>query len=96
MSKSRFSAEYAVFCQTLKDLRLQANVTQTDLATSLGRPQSHVSKYEAGERRLDVVETMAVCDAIGVSFEDFVKEFTARLLPRKKRRPLQARQGVRK
>ncbi len=94
MSKSRFSAEYAVFCQTLKDLRLQANVTQTDLAASLGRPQSHVSKFEAGERRLDVVETMAVCDAIGVSFESFVSEFTARLFHRKKRRSTQVRKGV--
>jgi len=94
MSKSKFSVEYTVFCQTLKDLRLRTNVTQTDLATRLGRPQSHVSKFEAGERRLDIVETMAICDAIGVSFESFVSEFTARLRHPQKGRTTRVRQGV--
>lgn len=31
------------------------------------RPQSFVSKYENGERQLDVVEFVEVCKAIGVS-----------------------------
>ncbi|MFM9959623.1 MAG: helix-turn-helix domain-containing protein [Planctomycetaceae bacterium] len=94
MSKSTFSFEYTVFCQTLKDLRLRAEVTQTDLAVRLGHPQSHVSKFEAGERRLDVIETMAICNAIGVSFEDFISEFTSRLHDKQKRRSTQVRKGV--
>ena len=94
MRKSKFSNEYKAFRETLKDLRLRAKVTQTDLATRLGHPQSHVSKFEAGERRLDIVETMAVCDAIGVSFENFVSEFTARLRPRQKGRPTNVLRGV--
>lgn len=94
MSKSTFSSEYTVFRETLKDLRLRAAITQTDLATRLGRPQSHVSKFEAGERRLDVIETMAICDAIGVSFEDFISEFTARLRQRQKGRSTPSRRGV--
>lgn len=30
----------------------------------LGRPQSFVSKYEGGERRLDVIEFIEVCEAL--------------------------------
>ena len=37
------------------------------MATSVKRPQSFVSKYENGERQLDVVEFVEVCKAIGVS-----------------------------
>ena len=38
----------------------------------LNRPQSYVSKYESGERRLDVVEFLEVADAVGVRAEDIV------------------------
>jgi transcriptional regulator with XRE-family HTH domain len=37
---------------------------QADVAGRLGRPQSFVSKYESGERRLDVVEFLVVCAAV--------------------------------
>jgi transcriptional regulator with XRE-family HTH domain len=43
-----------------------ANLTQLDVANRLGRPQSFVSKYESGERRLDVVEFLEVCAAVRV------------------------------
>jgi transcriptional regulator with XRE-family HTH domain len=45
----------------LVDARHSANLTQLDVASQLSRPQSFVSKYEQGERRLDVVEFLAVC-----------------------------------
>lgn len=41
-------------------------MTQVDLAKRLGRPQSFISKYEKGERRLDVIEFISICDALGV------------------------------
>lgn len=46
-------------------LRKSNNLTQTDVAQKLGRPQSYVAKYEGGERRLDVVEFVAVAYALG-------------------------------
>jgi transcriptional regulator with XRE-family HTH domain len=46
--------------------RTEAGLTQTQLATTLKRPQSFVSKYESGERNLDVVEFVSVCSALGV------------------------------
>ncbi len=41
-------------------------MTQTALSNRLGRPQSFVSKYERGERRLDVVEFAEVARALGI------------------------------
>jgi transcriptional regulator with XRE-family HTH domain len=40
-------------------------LTQQKVAATLGKPQSFVAKYEAGERRLDVIEFIAVAWAIG-------------------------------
>jgi transcriptional regulator with XRE-family HTH domain len=45
------------------------------VARKLGKPQSFVSRYEAGERRLDLVELHDVCNALGVSLVEFVSRF---------------------
>ena len=47
--------------------RKSRGLTQVELARRLSRPQSFVSKYESGERRLDVVEYMEVMEALGAS-----------------------------
>ncbi|HPS77432.1 MAG TPA: helix-turn-helix transcriptional regulator [Thermoanaerobaculaceae bacterium] len=46
--------------------RIAAGLTQLALAEKLGRPQSFVSKYEHGERRLDVGEFTEVAIALGL------------------------------
>ena len=55
--------------------RKSASLTQVGLAERLGRPQSFVSKYDRGERRLDVVEFCEVCHALGVDPPLFLKCF---------------------
>ena len=50
--------------ELLTEARSNAGLTQIDVAGRLGRPQSFVSKYESGERRLDVVEFLEVCTAV--------------------------------
>jgi transcriptional regulator with XRE-family HTH domain len=47
--------------------RKAAGLTQAELATRLGRSQSFVAKYEAGERRLDIVDFVVVCRTLGLS-----------------------------
>lgn len=59
----------------LRELREQAGLRQADLASRLGKPQSYVSKFESGERRLDFLEVRDVCRAIGIKLQDVVKEF---------------------
>ena len=66
MSKSVFSEPYEVLLRALVEGRRSAGLRQTDLAELLGKPQSFVSKYETGERRLDVVELLVVARSIGL------------------------------
>lgn len=54
--KSNFTREYTVFLEVLISARKRQGHTQQAVAELLGKPQSFVSKYESGERRLDVVE----------------------------------------
>jgi transcriptional regulator with XRE-family HTH domain len=48
--------QYAKFLDRLRAARKQAGLTQAEVASRLGRPQSFVSKSESGERRVDAVE----------------------------------------
>ena len=57
---------YKVVGACLAAARRRANVTQQQLAATLGKPQSFVSEYERGQRRVDVVELFAICEALGV------------------------------
>lgn len=77
--KSSFTAEYAAFRKLLRLLRAQKGLTQVELSAALKMPQSFVSKYETGERRLDVVELRAVCAALGTTLSSFAKQFESNL-----------------
>ncbi len=57
---------YELFCKAMAEARQAKGLTQTDVAERLGKPQSFVSKYENGERRLDVIEFLEVCQAISI------------------------------
>ncbi|OBG38134.1 helix-turn-helix domain-containing protein [Mycobacterium sp. E3198] len=69
MEKSIYSAEYQQLCTLLRQLRREAGLTQARVAERLDVPQSFVSKYESGERRLDVIELRHVAEAIGTTLE---------------------------
>ncbi len=79
MQKSLKSAEYDRLIQLLVAARRQAGVRQHTLARKLGKPQSFVAKYEGGERRIDIVEFIAILEAIGA---DPLKQFKAFLAGR--------------
>jgi hypothetical protein len=66
MPRSQHSARYKKFCALLEGARQSKGLTQAEVARRLGKPQSFIAKYEAGERRLDVVEFLEVAEAIGV------------------------------
>ena len=72
MSRRNSLAEQARLQALLRQLRAEAGLRQTDLAARLDQPQSFVSKYESGERRLDVLELRQVCRELGISLEQFV------------------------
>ena len=56
MGRSVHSKPYREFLELMIAARERAGLTQAGLAERIGRTQSFVSKYERGERRLDVVE----------------------------------------
>lgn len=65
----------AQLLELLRQVRIEAGLRQVDLAKKLRQPQSFVSKYESGERRLDLLELRQVCSAAGTSLQEFVKRF---------------------
>jgi transcriptional regulator with XRE-family HTH domain len=66
-------AEKKRFLSLVRQMRLDAGLRQADLARKLGEPQSFVSRYESGDRRLDVLELRQICGVLGVSLADFIK-----------------------
>ncbi len=65
MTKSVHTKDYNLLLELLIKARKDASLTQAEVADKLQRPQSYVSKYESGERRLDVVELLDLARAIG-------------------------------
>jgi len=66
-------AEKKRLLSLLREMRLDAGLRQEDLAQKLGEPQSFVSRYESGERRLDVLELRQISKVLGVSLTEFVR-----------------------
>ncbi|WP_017983621.1 helix-turn-helix domain-containing protein [Amycolatopsis methanolica] len=73
MEKSIYSAEYRELCRILRELRKEAGLTQVQVAEHLGVPQSFVSKYESGERRLDLIEVRQVAKVLQATVVDIIE-----------------------
>jgi transcriptional regulator with XRE-family HTH domain len=73
MEKSIHTPEQKKLQRLLRQVRRGAGLRQEDLAKLLGKRQSFVSKYESGERRLDLLELRQICQAVGISLTDFVQ-----------------------
>lgn len=64
MPKSVYTDKYTRFRELLIAIRTNLSLTQTQLAEKLGKPQSFVSKYESGERRLDFIEVLDLAECL--------------------------------
>jgi len=67
---------YKIVGACLAAARRRANVTQQELAARLKKPQSFVSEYERGQRRVDVVELIVISRALGVEPVDLFVDIT--------------------
>ncbi len=74
MEKSIYSEAYSLLVEELRNARAKASLTQAQVAKRLGQTQSFISKIERGERRIDIVELRAFCEALGLSFPSFAKQ----------------------
>ena len=75
MAKTLRSPEQRVFLEVLRAARKGAGLTQQALAEKLRRPQSFVAKCENGERRIDVVEFVALARALNVDPVTLLRRF---------------------
>jgi len=77
--KSVHTPEQQLLRELLVAARDRAGLTQQKLARRLGKPQSFVAKYEGGERRLDVLEFIAIVQAIGADPVRILRTLTKRM-----------------
>ncbi len=77
MTFSISNPKYKKFQKLLTKYRKEQGVTQTRLAECLGHPQSFVSKYENGERRLDLIEFLDIAAALEIDPLSFIQELLA-------------------
>ncbi|WP_299031862.1 helix-turn-helix transcriptional regulator [uncultured Sulfitobacter sp.] len=66
--------EHKILLRLLKKTRVEAGLRQIDLAKKLRVPQSMISKYEVGERRIDLLELRDICAALGISLPELVEQ----------------------
>jgi DNA-binding transcriptional regulator YiaG len=69
--------EYKIVGAALAAARQRANITQVELARRLGKPQSFVSAFEAGKRRVDVVEFLLIVRTVGADPVETFAEIVA-------------------
>jgi transcriptional regulator with XRE-family HTH domain len=86
MQKSLKSPEYARLIAALVAVRHAAGIRQQALAKKLGRPQSFIAKYEGGERRIDIVEFIAIARALGADPVKLFRDFVAGKSPKAARK----------
>lgn len=73
MEKSRYTTQYDQLLSTLREARQHAGLTQAEVAKHFGTHASFVSKVEAGERRIDVVELAEFCRLYRVRLATFLR-----------------------
>ncbi len=82
MPSSLHSSRYQIFRTLLVEARCASGLTQVQAAERLGKPQSFISKYERGERRLDFSEFIEIADLFGIDVIDFIEKYRSELTPR--------------
>src|SRR5256885_16700285 len=83
IGKSVHSPDQTAFCGLMIGARKAAGLTQQALALRLKKPQSFVAKYEGGERRLDVVEFVAIARILGADPVGLIASFVGGGTPRR-------------
>lgn len=83
MSKTIFGGDHQHLVQVLTEARKASGLTQTELAKLLGKDQTYISIIERGQRRVDVLEFVALAKAMKVDpaslFEQVLKRLSKRI-----------------
>ncbi len=79
MTKTIHREETQTLIDLLREVRVAAGMTQSELSLKLGRAQSFISDVERGQRRLDLVQLHDFCVAVGTPLPKLVKMFESRI-----------------
>lgn len=81
MAKGIHDSRYRWVVERLVQKRKEKGLSQAAVAALLGKPQQYVSRYETGERRLDIFEYLDAADALGfdgIGLADLARSETQR------------------
>lgn len=70
-----YRERWTLLCELLRAVRIEAGLTEAEVARRLGEPQSFVSKYETMRRRLDLIELQQVASALDTTLIAIVTAF---------------------
>lgn len=70
---------YILFRTMLTDARIASGLLQSDVAEKLAKNQSFVSKYERGERRLDLPEFLEIAEVLKIDVTSFIHRYQEEL-----------------
>ncbi|MCM8797044.1 MAG: helix-turn-helix transcriptional regulator [Candidatus Omnitrophica bacterium] len=73
MDKTIYLKEYRAIIGLLKKARLESGLTQAEVAKKLKKPQSYISKCEACERRVDLLELTKLAKIYNKPISYFIK-----------------------
>lgn len=79
MGRSIHSRERAVVVALLRQVREEAGLRQVDVAERLEVHQSFISRFESGERGIDLVDLRRMVQALGMTLPAFVDRYEAEL-----------------
>jgi transcriptional regulator with XRE-family HTH domain len=68
------SPDYRAVIDALRDARTKAEISQRELARRLGKPPSFVNKIEQLERRMDVLEFIAIAEAMNMGADELLRQ----------------------
>lgn len=76
---SLYSERHTVLVEYLRELRVLRHLTQAEVASAIGRPQTYVSDIEKGKRGLDLLQVLDLCEAYDLAFPAFSVELDRRM-----------------
>ncbi|MBX3429713.1 MAG: helix-turn-helix transcriptional regulator [Hyphomonadaceae bacterium] len=79
MPKSIFTGAHRHLVDVLTEARKEEGVTQGDLAAKVGKDQTFISLIERSQRRVDVLEFVALARAMGADPVELFEELVRRL-----------------
>ena len=74
MDKTIYSKDHKFTIEQLKKARNEASFDQEKVAELLGKTQSYISKIEAGQRRIDIVQLKEFAKIYKKDLNFFIKK----------------------